>query len=184
MEIFDSYPFIDTEPGILKDSFVDRAVIYPGSFDPWTNGHLDIVTRASRLFEHVVVAVANNSQKRHLFSLEERVDMIQQTISSLKNVRVDALTGLLANYVDQVNGLAVIRGLRAVSDFEFEFQLALTNRRLNERVETIFMTPSETYTFLSSSIVREIASLGGDVSSFVPSAVESALKLKFEHSGS
>ena len=158
---------------------MDRAVIYPGSFDPWTNGHLDIVTRASRLFEHVIVAVANNSQKQHLFSLEERVDMIQCTITSLPNVRVDSLTGLLAEYVNQVNGLAVIRGLRAVSDFEFEFQLALTNRRLNERVETIFMTPSETYTFLSSSIVREIASLGGDVSSFVPAAVESALEKKF-----
>ena len=158
---------------------MDRAVIYPGSFDPWTNGHLDIVTRASRLFDHVVVAVANNSQKKHLFTMEERVDMVRESTMKLSNVTVDALPGLLADYMDKVQGLAVVRGLRAVSDFEFEFQLALTNRRLNERVETIFMTPSETYTFLSSSIVREIASLGGDVSSFVPKSVEIALKTKF-----
>jgi pantetheine-phosphate adenylyltransferase len=158
---------------------VDRAVIYPGSFDPWTNGHLDIVKRASRLFDQVVVAVANNSQKRHLFTLEERMDMVRESTMNLSNVEVDALPGLLADYMDKVQGLAVVRGLRAVSDFEFEFQLALTNRRLNERVETIFMTPSETYTFLSSSIVREIASLGGNVSSFVPKSVELALKAKF-----
>ena len=107
------------------------------------------------------------------------MDMVRESTMNLSNVEVDALPGLLADYMDKVQGLAVVRGLRAVSDFEFEFQLALTNRRLNERVETIFMTPSETYTFLSSSIVREIASLGGDVSSFVPKSVELALKDKF-----
>lgn len=155
-----------------------RTVIYPGSFDPFTNGHLDIAQRATKLFDTVIVAVANNAEKKPLFSLEERVCFVQQSIGHLSNVRVDTFTGLLVNYVEQCGGQAVIRGLRAISDFEFEFQLALMNRKLNERVETIFMMPKETYTFLSSRIIKEIARLNGDVRPFVPPHVEAALKKK------
>src|SRR6185503_5961316 len=145
-----------------------RTVIYPGSFDPFTNGHLDLVHRAAKLFDHVIVAVAKNETKGPLFPLEERLDLVSQSIHGLGNVSAEAFDGLLVNYVEQRGGQAVIRGLRAVSDFEFEFQLALMNRNLNERVETIFMMPKDTYTFLSSRIVKEIARLGGDVSDFVP----------------
>ena len=155
-----------------------RTVIYPGSFDPMTNGHLDVVERAARLFDRVIVAVAQNDSKQPLFSLEERVSLVRQSTKSLPNVEVDAFNGLLVNYVIDRGGQAVIRGLRAVSDFEFEFQLALMNRKLNEKVETIFMMPKDTYTFLSSRIVKEIARLGGDVKAFVPDAVELALRAK------
>ena len=155
-----------------------RTVVYPGSFDPLTNGHLDIIRRAARLFDSVVVAIANNEEKKPLFSLKERVQLVEQAIPDLPNVRADSFSGLLVDYVDKSGGQAVIRGLRAVSDFEFEFQLALMNRKLNERVETIFMMPKDTYTFLSSRIVKEIARLGGDVKAFVPAHVEAALKKK------
>ena len=155
-----------------------RTVIYPGSFDPFTNGHLDIAQRAAKLFDTVIVAVANNAEKNQLFTLDERVGFVRESIGHLPNVRVDSFTGLLVNYVEQCGGQAVIRGLRAISDFEFEFQLALMNRKLNERVETIFMMPKETYTFLSSRIIKEIARLNGDVRSFVPPHVEAALKKK------
>ena len=155
-----------------------RTVIYPGSFDPFTNGHLDIAQRATKLFDTVIVAVANNEEKKPLFTLQERVQFVQESIGHLPNVRVDSFDGLLVNYVEERGGQAVIRGLRAISDFEFEFQLALMNRKLNERVETIFMMPKETYTFLSSRIVKEIARLHGDVRAFVPAHVEAALKKK------
>jgi pantetheine-phosphate adenylyltransferase len=152
-----------------------RTVIYPGSFDPFTNGHLDLVQRAAKLFDQVIVAVAHNEGKGPLFSLKERFDLVRQSIQGFQNVSVDTFEGLLVEYVEKRGGQAVIRGLRAVSDFEFEFQLALMNRKLNERVETIFMMPKDTYTFLSSRIVKEIARLGGDVSAFVPSQVVAAL---------
>jgi len=155
-----------------------RTAIYPGSFDPFTNGHLDLVHRAAKLFDHVIVAVAKNEGKGPLFSQEERLAQIRQSIKGETNVTADTFDGLLVNYVDQRGGQAVIRGLRAVSDFEFEFQMALMNRKLNERVETIFMMPKDTYTFLSSRIVKEIARLGGDVSSFVPPHVVLALHEK------
>ena len=155
-----------------------RTVIYPGSFDPLTNGHLDIVHRAARLFDTVIVAVAYNEGKKPLFTLQERVALVQESIGSIPNVKVDSFSGLLVDYVESRGGQAVIRGLRAISDFEFEFQLALMNRKLNERVETIFMMPKETYTFLSSRIIKEIARLHGDVRSFVPAHVETALKTK------
>jgi len=155
-----------------------RTVIYPGSFDPFTNGHLDLVHRAVKLFDQVIVAVARNESKGPLFSHTERLDLIRQSIKGLANVSADTFDGLLVEYVEQRGGQAVIRGLRAVSDFEFEFQLALMNRKLNERVETIFMMPKDTYTFLSSRIVKEIARLGGDVSSFVPPHVVTALQKK------
>lgn len=155
-----------------------RTVIYPGSFDPLTNGHLDLIQRATKLFDRVIVAVAPSPGKGPLFSLEERLQMVIQATRGLEQVEVEKLDGLLVHYVEKQGAQAVIRGLRAVSDFEFEFQLALMNRKLNERIETIFMMPKDTYTFLSSRIVKEIASLGGDVSAFVPGHVRAALMAK------
>ncbi len=152
-----------------------RTVIYPGSFDPLTNGHLDVVQRATKLFDRVVVAVARSESKHPLFTLEERFNLVARAVRHLPHVEADMFDGLLIEYVERRGAQAVIRGLRAVSDFEFEFQLALMNRKLNERIETIFMMPKDTYTFLSSRIVKEIASLGGDVSGFVPAHVRAAL---------
>ncbi len=157
-----------------------RTVIYPGSFDPLTNGHLDVIQRATKLFDRVVVAVARNESKHPLFTLEERRQMVARAVKHLSSVEPDSFEGLLMDYVEKRGAQAVIRGLRAVSDFEFEFQLALMNRKLNERIETIFMMPKDTYTFLSSRIVKEIASLGGDVSAFVPAHVRSALEVKLK----
>ena len=155
-----------------------RTVIYPGSFDPLTNGHLDLVQRATKLFDQVIVAVAKSESKNPLFTLPERLAFVQKSIKHLPNVSADSFDGLLVDYVERVSGHAVMRGLRAVSDFEFEFQLALMNRKLNERIETIFMMPKDTYTFLSSRIVKEIARFGGDVSAFVPPQVGVALRDK------
>ena len=155
-----------------------RTAIYPGSFDPLTNGHLDVIERAAKLFDRVVVAIAINESKNPLFSLAERRELVSRSVEHLKNVEADTFTSLLVDYVEQRSGQAIVRGLRAVSDFEFEFQLALMNRKLNERVETIFMMPKDTYTFLSSRIVKEIARLGGDVSAFVPPRVKEALTKK------
>ena len=155
-----------------------RTVIYPGSFDPFTNGHLDVVQRAAKLFDQVIVAVAQNDGKHPLFTSAERLELVRQSIQGDPKVLAEAFDGLLVDYVERRGGQAIIRGLRAVSDFEFEFQLALMNRKLNERVETIFMMPKDTYTFLSSRIVKEIARLGGDVSAFVPAQVVAALKQK------
>jgi pantetheine-phosphate adenylyltransferase len=152
-----------------------RTVIYPGSFDPLTNGHLDVIQRATKLFDRVIVAVARNESKQPLFSKEEREAMVAEAVKHLPAVEADSFDGLLMDYVERRGAQAVIRGLRAVSDFEFEFQLALMNRNLNERIETIFMMPKDTYTFLSSRIVKEIAQLGGDVSAFVPAHVRGAL---------
>ena len=155
-----------------------RTAIYPGSFDPLTNGHLDVIERAAKLFDQVIVAIANNDTKNPLFTLAERRELVNRSVSLLKNVETDTFDGLLVEYVERRSGQAILRGLRAVSDFEFEFQLALMNRKLNERVETIFMMPKDTYTFLSSRIVKEIARLGGDVSAFVPPHVREALTKK------
>ena len=156
-----------------------RTVVYPGSFDPVTNGHLDLINRAARLFDRVIVAVACNDSKEPMFSMEERRLLLKTAVTDLHNVEVDTFTGLLVDFVEQKQGDAVLRGLRAVSDFEFEFQLALMNRKLNERVETIFMMPKESYVFLSSRMVKEIARLGGSIESFVPGAVVQALRERF-----
>ena len=155
-----------------------RTAIYPGSFDPLTNGHLDVVERAAKLFDRVIVAVAKSDSKHPLFTLEERVEMVRGAVRRLKNVRAGSFDGLLVDYVRKCRANAVVRGLRAVSDFEFEFQLALMNRKLNDQFETIFMMPKDTYTFLSSRIVKEIARLGGDVRAFVPVHVRRQLHRK------
>jgi len=155
-----------------------RTALYPGSFDPPTNGHVDVVERASRLFDRVVVAVAANPDKRPLFSQAQRRKLVDQAVGHLPNVDVAAFSGLLVDFAAKRGACAIIRGLRAVSDFEFEFQMALMNRKLNETIETIFMMPRETTTFLSSRLVKEIAALGGEVDAFVPTAVEAALRRK------
>ncbi len=155
-----------------------RTVIYPGSFDPFHNGHLDVVRRAARIFDRVVVAVALNEGKKPLFSLEERHRLVLACTEGVANVEADSFDGLLVDYVVRRGACAVLRGLRAVSDFEFEFQLALMNRRLNEQVETLFLTPKDTFTFVSSRLVKEIARLGGDVTPFVPRVVARALRVR------
>ena len=157
-----------------------RMAIYPGSFDPLTNGHLDVIQRAAKLFDRVVVAVAENESKHPLFTLAERLALVTRAVKHLPNVEADSFDSLLVEYVARRKARAIVRGLRAVSDFEFEFQLALMNRKLNENIETIFMMPKDTYTFLSSRIIKEIARLGGDVGAFVPLHVEAALKKKLK----
>jgi pantetheine-phosphate adenylyltransferase len=157
-----------------------RTAIYPGSFDPLTNGHLDVIQRAAKLFDRIVVAVAQNDSKQPLFTQAERLALVRRAIGHLPHVEADSFDGLLIEYVKRRKAQAIVRGLRAVSDFEFEFQLALMNRKLNENIEAIFMMPKDTYTFLSSRIVKEIARLGGDVSAFVPRHVEAALKRKLK----
>ena len=157
-----------------------KIAIYPGSYDPITNGHLDIIKRSSKLFDKIVVAVARNAEKGSaLFSESERITMINQSIPHLKNVEVDSFHGLLVNYAAEKNSIAIIRGLRALSDFEFEFKMALMNRSLKEEISTVFMMPHEKYTHISSSLVKEVASLGGNVSAYVPQHVEIALKESF-----
>ncbi len=153
-------------------------VIYPGTFDPITNGHIDLVSRAAKMFDEVVVAIAIGHHKNPVFSLEERVDLAQHSLSHLANVEFVGFDGLLVNFFHEQEATAVLRGLRAVSDFEYEFQLANMNRRLDSSFEAVFLTPSEQYSFISSTLVREIARLNGDVTQFVPQAVVEAFKRK------
>ncbi len=156
-----------------------KRAIYPGTFDPFTNGHLDIVQRATALFDKIIVTIAKNSSKDPLFTTEERIDMIRESTAYLQSVQVDSFEGLLVNYAKQKNASVVIRGLRMISDFEYEFQMALMNRKIADDIETVFLMPDERYTYLSSSIVREIAQLGGDCSPFVPLHIEKRLKEKY-----
>ena len=155
---------------------MSRSAIYPGSFDPVTNGHIDLIKRATRIFDEVIVAVAQNSHKKTLFTVEERLKMIRQTTRGIKNIRVEAFDGLVIEYARRKKVNVLIRGLRMISDFEYELQMALTNRRLNENIETIFLMPSEGYSFLSSTLLKEAAALGANISSFVPGLVEKRLK--------
>ena len=155
-----------------------KTAIYPGSFDPITNGHLDVVRRAAVLFDRVIVAVAENAEKHPLFTTDERVALVRAAVRGIKRVSVDQFDGLLVDYARRKNAVAIVRGLRAVSDFESELQFALMNRKLAPQVETIFLAPKDEYTFVSSRLVKEIARLGGDVSRFVPREVLAALRRK------
>ncbi|PIY83727.1 MAG: pantetheine-phosphate adenylyltransferase [Candidatus Omnitrophica bacterium CG_4_10_14_0_8_um_filter_43_18] len=154
--------------------------IYPGSFDPVTYGHIDIIKRALRLTEYLIVAVASNIEKMPMFSLKERIFMLRQATKGLKGVTVDSFNGLAVDYVKAKSANVMIRGLRMISDFEYEFQMALTNRKLSPKIETIFMMPSEEYSYVSSKLIKEAASLGADISSFVPEFVQKAVRRKLK----
>lgn len=156
-----------------------RRAIYPGTFDPVTYGHMDIIKKAKDLFDEIIVTVAVNPTKNPLFTLQERLDLLNQSLRDYENVYVDSFNGLIVDYARQVGAISIIRGLRAVSDFEYEFQMALMNRKLATDVTTVFLIPHEKYTYLNSTIVRNLASLQSDVSDFVPPAVLLAMKEKF-----
>lgn len=156
-----------------------RIALYPGTFDPVTHGHTDLVARAARVFDKVIVAIAESPLKTPLFSLDERIALVNQEINALPNVEVVGFSNLLVEFVQQMNAGVILRGLRAVSDFEYEFQLASMNRHLAQEVETLFMTPDERYGFISSSLVKEVARLHGDVSKFVCPEVRQALRRRF-----
>ncbi len=156
-----------------------KTVVYPGTFDPITNGHSDLVLRASRMFDRVILAIAHSPEKAPLFSVEERVELAHRVLGEIGNIEVTGFSGLLINFARERNATMILRGLRAVSDFEYEFQLALMNRKLDSNIETVFLTPSENQTFVSASLVKEIARYGGDISKFVHPAVYDALIDKF-----
>jgi pantetheine-phosphate adenylyltransferase len=153
-------------------------VVYPGSFDPITNGHADLIERAARLFGQVIVGIARNVSKQPLFSLDERIELVSTVVGHLPNVRVMPIDGLLVDFVASQNAQVILRGLRAVSDFEYEFQLATMNRHLRPQIETIFLTPAEQHAFISSSLVKEVARFGGDVAVFLHAAVATALRAR------
>jgi pantetheine-phosphate adenylyltransferase len=157
--------------------------VYPGTFDPLTRGHEDLVRRASRLFDNLILAIADSRAKRPFFTLSERIDMAQQALGDVKNLTITGFTGLLTDFVQAQNASVVLRGLRAVSDFEYEFQLAGMNRDLNPEMETVFLTPGEQHMFISATLVREIATLGGDVSKFVHPLVRERLTAKVKSLG-
>ena len=160
-----------------------RVAVYPGTFDPITNGHTDLVSRAARVFDRVVIAIAESPHKQPLFNLEERIELARGQLEHLGNIEVVGFSNLLVEFVQQVGATIIIRGLRAVSDFEYEFQLASMNRHLAPAVETLFLTPDEDYGFISSSLVKEIARLNGDVTNFVCEEVQRALLRRFEELG-
>jgi pantetheine-phosphate adenylyltransferase len=152
--------------------------VYPGSFDPLTNGHVDIIERGARIFDEIVVAILVNAEKAPLFGMDERLEIAREVFKNLPNVKVDTFDGLLVDYVERRGAQVIVRGLRAVSDFEFEFQMALMNRRLNGRIETVFMMPAEQYSYISSRLIKEVFSLGGRVHGLVPDMVEERLREK------
>ena len=154
--------------------------VYPGSFDPITRGHLDLIERGSKLFDELIVAVAVNTAKEPLFGWEDRISMIREVTEHIPNVKIDSFRGLAVHYVRSVGAKAILRGIRTFSDFEYEFQMALTNRRLAEDIETVFIMPREEYSFISSSLIKEAVSMGGDVSHFVPDNVLKRLREKFD----
>ncbi len=156
-----------------------KIAVYPGTFDPVTNGHIDIILRASKIFDKILVLVAIHPDKKTLFSVEERVKMLKESLKKFKNIEIDYWDGILVDYIKKTNATAIVRGMRAISDFEYEFQMALMNRNLFPEIEIIFLFPDEKYTYLSSSIVKELAMFGKDVSNFVPDIVNKKLKEKF-----
>ena len=158
---------------------INKIAIYPGTFDPITNGHIDLVKRTLKIFDEVIIAVAPSRKKKPLFTVDERIVLIKQSIRNLKGARADAFSDLLVDYAKRLKSKAIIRGLRVVSDFEYELQMALMNRRLDADIETVFMMPSQDYTFLSSTLIRELALFGGSVKGLVPGVVEKALREKF-----
>lgn len=157
----------------------NRTAIYPGSFDPLTLGHVDIIERGSALFDKIVVAVLRNIEKSPVFTLEERIEMLQEAFKDRPNVEADSFSGLLVDYTKSKGASAIVRGVRAISDFEYEFQMALMNRRLAPSIETVFMMPAEEYSYVSSRLVKEVAELGGSVTGLVPPGVERRLKKRF-----
>ena len=161
----------------------ENIAIYPGSFDPLTNGHVDIIQRGSRLFDRIVIAILLNIEKAPLFTVEERVEIARDVFRAYPNVEVDTFDGLLVEYARRKRASVIVRGLRAISDFEYEMQMALMNRHLNPDVETVFMMPAETYTYVSSRLVKEVVALGGSVTNLVPSIVESRLRDKRQGRG-
>jgi pantetheine-phosphate adenylyltransferase len=158
----------------------NRIAVYPGTFDPITNGHTDLVSRAARVFSKVIIAIAESPHKKPLFSLQERIELTKHEMSHLDNVEVVGFSNLLVEFVQQIGASVIIRGLRAVSDFEYEFQLASMNRHIAPSVETMFLTPDEDYSFISSSLVKEVARLDGDVSEFVCQEVQQAMRARFK----
>jgi len=152
--------------------------VYPGSFDPLTNGHVDIITRGARIFDRIIVAILINAEKAPLFSMDERLKITREVFKDFPNVEVDTFDGLLVDYVERRRAHVIVRGLRAVSDFEFEFQMALMNRRLNGKIETVFMMPAEQYSYISSRLIKEVFALGGQVHGLVPDMVEARLRDK------
>ncbi len=162
---------------------MERIAVYPGTFDPITNGHTDLVSRAARVFPKVIIAIAESPHKEPLFTLEERIELAQRDMAEWKNVEVVGFSNLLVEFVQQIGGSIIVRGLRAVSDFEYEFQLASMNRHLAPKVETMFLTPDEDFGFISSTLVKEVARLDGDVSNFVSPAVARAMERRFRELG-
>jgi pantetheine-phosphate adenylyltransferase len=157
-----------------------KTIDYPGTFDPITNGHIDLIERASKLFDKLIIGIASSQKKSPLFDIDERIALATESLQHLPNVEIKGFDYLLVNFVKDCDGVAVMRGLRAVSDFEYEFQLANMNRALSPNIESIFLTPAEKFSYISSSLVREISSLGGDVTKFVPTNVADALLKKFQ----
>jgi pantetheine-phosphate adenylyltransferase len=156
-----------------------KIAVYPGTFDPITNGHIDLIKRSLKIFDEIIIALAPSRKKEPLFTREERLELIKESVKGLNGARVEAFETLLIDYARSRKSMALVRGLRAISDFEYELQMALMNRRLDSDIETVFMMPSEEYTFISSTLAKEVASFGGDVKGLVPEAVEKALKKKF-----
>lgn len=162
---------------------MEHIAVYPGSFDPVTNGHLDIIRRGAKLYDKFIVVAMNNSKKQYTFSVEERIDMLKKATADIPNVTVDYYSGLLADYTEQKNAHVIVKGLRAMSDFEYEFQMALANKKMNPNVETMFLTTSAENMFLSSSMVKQIASMGGNISGFVPDAILEKITLRLNQKG-
>ncbi|MFH1288907.1 MAG: pantetheine-phosphate adenylyltransferase [bacterium] len=163
---------------------MSKIAVYPGSFDPVTNGHLDLIERALNIFDNIIVTVAKHSHKKLLFTLEERVEILKKAVKNFKNVRIDTFDDLLVNYMKTQNAHVIIRGVRAMTDFEYEFQMALMNRKLDCKIETIFLMPNEIYSYVSSSVIKEVASYGGNINDLVPDIVRDKIGVKLNKNAS